>query len=442
MKLVCHCTPSSDNEKAHKAECWIFNSDLTPRDPDWTAFHTQTQLQSLGFSVHGTSNLSFIPTTVIQSLKHLEKLTIEYAQIHEIFGFAFGNFTRIKNITLPKNHIKSINSYAFANHMELQELILSSNDIHEIDPFAFTGLPSLKRLNLAENRIQEIHDDTFESLEKLSNLILSFNAIDLVTRETFKGLGNLRHLKLDHNKLKFVDEEALIELMSLVELDLGHNMIETISERAFDGLNNLERLNLEDNRLKTLERGLFKEMPALSYLNLMRNSLETVTLHTIQPLMNNLVNHTGMLYIKDNEFICDCRLAWVFDLKNRTKNFELKYSLEEIECMMKPKDRPTGGRIRVNLDDVMKKQVLNDETDYYEDESFDDKRTNLLQLKQRELPCPQQYREQFEHPSTREFIGFDLSWIHSSATKSQKPFAVLFLALITNFACTLAAFSQ
>lgn len=76
---------------------------------------------------------------------------------------------------------------------------------------------------------------------------------------------------------------------------------QTISERAFDGLNNLERLNLENNRLKMLERGLFTAMPALTYLNLMRNSLETVTLHTIQPLMNNLVNHTtSMLLIKGN----------------------------------------------------------------------------------------------------------------------------------------------
>lgn len=76
---------------------------------------------------------------------------------------------------------------------------------------------------------------------------------------------------------------------------------QTVSERAFDGLNNLERLNLENNRLKTLERGLFTAIPALTYLNLMRNSLETVTLHTIQPLMNNLVNHTtSMLLIKGN----------------------------------------------------------------------------------------------------------------------------------------------
>lgn len=53
MKLVCHCSPDNENAKAHKAECWIFRSDLTLRDPDWTAFHTQTQLNSLGFSVHG-----------------------------------------------------------------------------------------------------------------------------------------------------------------------------------------------------------------------------------------------------------------------------------------------------------------------------------------------------------------------------------------------------
>lgn len=76
---------------------------------------------------------------------------------------------------------------------------------------------------------------------------------------------------------------------------------QTISERGFDGLNNLKRLNLENNRLKTLERGLFVAIPALTHLNLMRNLLETVTLHTIQPLMNNLVNHTSStLLIKGN----------------------------------------------------------------------------------------------------------------------------------------------
>jgi Leucine rich repeat len=75
---------------------------------------------------------------------------------------------------------------------------------------------------------------------------------------------------------------------------------QTITERAFDGLNNLKRLNLEHNRLKMLDRGTFVAASGLTYLNLMRNALETVTLGTVQPLMNNLVNHTSMILIKGN----------------------------------------------------------------------------------------------------------------------------------------------
>lgn len=228
MKLMCHCTPDGDNMPAHKADCWIFHADLSIRDPDWTAFHTQTQLQSLAFSVHGSGNLSFIPTSVIQPLKHLEKLTIEFAQIHEIVGFAFGNFTRIHNISLPNNQIRVISAYAFANHMELHELSICRNEIYEIDPFAFFKLPNLNRLNLERNRIEMLHEDTFENLDKLSELTLSHNIIDVITRETFKGLGNLWVLKLDGNKLRYLGDNMFAELESLIELDLGRNIIEVI----------------------------------------------------------------------------------------------------------------------------------------------------------------------------------------------------------------------
>jgi Leucine-rich repeat (LRR) protein len=229
MKLVCYCTPDNDdNGKAHKAECWIFHSNMSIGDPDWTAFDAQTQLQSLAFSVHGSGNLSFIPSSVIQRLKHLEKLTIEYAQIHEIFAFAFGNFTRIHNISLPNNQIRVISAYAFANHMELHELNICRNEIYEIDPFAFINLPNLNRLNLERNRIEMLHEDTFENLDKLSDLTLSHNIIDVITRETFKGLSNLWVLKLDNNKLRYLGDHMFCELWSLIELDLGHNVIEVI----------------------------------------------------------------------------------------------------------------------------------------------------------------------------------------------------------------------
>lgn len=40
------------------------------------------------------------------------------------------------------------------------------------------------------------------------------------------------------------------------------------------------------------------------------------------------------LSISENRFICDCRLRWVFDLHNQTKNRDLKHSLERIKCTL------------------------------------------------------------------------------------------------------------
>jgi hypothetical protein len=119
--------------------------------------------------------------------------------------------------------------------------------------------------------------------------------------------------------------------------------------------------------------------------------------------------------------------------------------LEEIDCRLsKTKDRPSAGRVKVSDADV--KQVLN-EDEYYDDESIDEKRTQLLILKQRDLPCPQEYRQEFEHPSTKEFISIDFisSWIGSSSAVNSIQItnqvkSILVVALTSHFACTVAAF--
>uniref|UniRef100_A0A182S5N9 Uncharacterized protein n=1 Tax=Anopheles maculatus TaxID=74869 RepID=A0A182S5N9_9DIPT len=35
----------------------------------------------------------------------------------------------------------------------------------------------------------------------------------------------------------------------------------------------------------------------------------------------------------DNRFLCDCRLLWLFDLRNNTKNEDLRYTLQHVECL-------------------------------------------------------------------------------------------------------------
>lgn len=236
MKLVCHCSPNSENVeniRATKAECWIFRNDLTKTDPDWTAFHTQSALESLAFSVHGTGNLSFIPTSVIQPLRHLKKLTIEFATIHNIHGNSFGNFTLIHNISLPNNQIRTLASKSFANHLELQELNLCHNEIFEVDAAAFENLPELNRLNLEHNHIEVLHEETFDNLDKLTELLLSHNKIGILIRETFKGLMSLEIFKMDNNQIRYLGDCLFNELWKLKELDLGHNMIEVIIVALF-----------------------------------------------------------------------------------------------------------------------------------------------------------------------------------------------------------------
>lgn len=81
--------------------------------------------------------------------------------------------------------------------------------------------------------------------------------------------------------------------------------------------------------------------------------------------------------------------------------------------------------------------VVKPQADYYDDESnanTEEKKLNLLSLIKKDLSCPQEYREQFDHPSTREFTGFDLShWIRSDVSRTQHSRRILILALITPF---------
>lgn len=213
------------------AECWIISPEISRKDPQWLAFNSQTQLQHLKFSVLATGNLSFVPTDILQSLKYLRTINIEYGHIHELHSFAFGNLTLLMNISLGNNQVKVIGPYTFANHPHLHEINLEKNEIYELDRVALVNLPNLNRLNLDHNRLEVIQDDTFDVLSKLSELLLRNNSISKLTREIFKGLGNLKVLNLSLNKLTFIGDTVFAELWSLQELELENNQIEVSGKK-------------------------------------------------------------------------------------------------------------------------------------------------------------------------------------------------------------------
>lgn len=122
------------------------------------------------------------------------------------------------------------------------------------------------------------------------------------------------------------------------------------------------------------------------------------------------------LFVTENDFVCDCRMSWMFDLKNQTKNDELRLSMEDIECMIKPKDHFQKSNDVDN--NAIEHQISNGdtETEYYDDEpEGDSKLVHLLKLKVSELPCPEELSDPTELPLSRESIGLDLSWVKDSA---------------------------
>lgn len=47
-----------------------------------------------------------------------------------------------------------------------------------------------------------------------------------------------------------------------------------------------------------------------------------------------LIPPLSLSLFADNKFICDCRLQWIFELKNRTRHLQLRDSLEELICTL------------------------------------------------------------------------------------------------------------
>ncbi|KAL1395498.1 hypothetical protein pipiens_011202 [Culex pipiens pipiens] len=410
MKLVCHCSPDDEHVKAQKANCWIFSKDLPRKDPNWLAFQTQTMLEQLKITVQKIGNLTYIPSDVIVTLKNLKMLTIEYGQIPDLLNYAFGNMTDLRNITLHKNQIRIVHPFAFANHPFLEEINLERNELIELDKEALINLPQLKKLNLDFNNLTMLHDDVFVDLTNLDELKLESNQVSVLTREIFKGLGNLRLLNMKSNSISYIGDTVFAELWSLQELDLSSNHIEV-------------------------------------------GFLAPVCNHHVQqllPLMDNLVNSTVELLLKENKLICDCRLAWLFDLANTTKNDDLRHTLRQLECLYELKaDNRGAGPIPISvqhqLSDLSRPHDIlgyDDSTDYGGLDHLDHGQSQhgvgygvqpvhrpdpyapkaplnaagqqvftLMKLRKQDLlPCTKELDEPTELPLSRESIGIDMGW--------------------------------
>lgn len=127
----------------------------------------------------------------------------------------------------------------------------------------------------------------------------------------------------------------------------------------------------------------------------------------------------------ENRFTCDCRLAWVYDLSNRTRNEDLRESLSKIECTLGKKTYYSNDpRQTQSVDSTLLEPTFDDDGDYIEDAAENESTVeekpevvNLFKLGKEQLPCPEELIGPTDGPNPRESKGLlDLPWGHSGVS--------------------------
>ncbi|KAG6801062.1 connectin [Apis mellifera caucasica] len=473
--MYCYCN-NNELRNATDATCVILNP-FTNSDPTWNNFDSQIYLQKLKFVVRTPNGLDYIPVQSLALLKNLQIITIQDASINVIPEYAFSNLPIITEINLSRNSISTLKVHAFANMKNLTIVYLNENRITEINRDVFVNLPSMKNLYLNENNINTLHDKAFKHLTSLKELDLSNNQIKVITADSFHGLTSLISLNLRGNLIAMIGDRTFIEMPSLTELELDQNEIKYITEKALDGMRNLKQLTLSENELVTLEPDFLAGAPAVYMLNLRDNKLKTMTFDNIKPIVTNLYNTTSHFYLSGNKLICDCKLAWIWGLRNETKNVKLRDSLEELTCFLESNNATLKMNNKEDLEwnealenarnaeeyrsGNSRDGSIEDDDAYMGDEyeskdGYEDSSSNsdfqpkvqmvegklcyvknLFELKLEELPCPEPSREDLmasEQPSSRHEnarVGSSGSiWFSSSAALIRLHLSVLLYSLL------------
>ncbi|XP_061717747.1 connectin-like [Cydia pomonella] len=408
-RSLVHCYCDSTKPKmATRADCWIFTGGITPEDPIWPNFSSQSELEHLMFNVRSDEALTFIPAKAIVRLERLKHISIQFGTIQSVPPYAFTNSSTIRQISLRSNKISILERHSFAQMMMLSNLSLDDNQITELRRDVFFGLPNLHVLHLSNNNLSLIHEGCFKHLNNLIELKLDLNSISVVTREMFEGLENLSRLNLRSNRLTMIGNLAFSELWGLKDLMLDNNAIEYVSERAFGGLTQLRKLTLSGNKLTAFYEDILEDIRSLIVLDMRDNLLESMSYETIRPVVENGKSASRAVYLDGNPLRCDCRLSWIYLLRNETKDNTLKHALEKISCVSDTEKRPEkSNEIEENTlaDENYGEEYYDKNEDYISKEKLKGKFTKLTDIPLETLPCPKELQnvdESYGHPIQNE----------------------------------------
>jgi Leucine-rich repeat (LRR) protein len=239
-------------------------------------FNSMLQLKNLSLSrneIESIESDSFLTepfeSNILQFYLSENKLT-------KIQQTTFNGLFKLEILHIDKNFIEEIEINSLANLNQLKELKIKSNKIKIIRNEMFFGKTNLEILNLYQNSIETIESIPFNTLRSLKMLHLFSNKIKEIKFGHFIHLQKLEELRLDKNEIGSFDANTFIGLEGLVYLDLSANKIKTLKNEVVHGLINVKKLDLHLNDINQVEFKTFIDLNSLKYLNLDSNQISTL----------------------------------------------------------------------------------------------------------------------------------------------------------------------
>lgn len=329
--MYCRCDGEDYADDATDVSCYITRP-LTADHVVFKSFQNHLSLVSLNFNAFDLKHkLTFVPSDALKQCSQLERLKFTQSDLGALKSRSFYNLSRLVLLSLDSNAITELEPNSIANMPRLKRLELGDNKLTKVPAGALRHLPALAQVFLERNGIRSVEDGAFAHLGNARELDLSDNAVGALSARTFEGLSRLVRLDLFRNRVRRLEARTFSALPALVELDLKYNGVAEVDPLAFEGLPQLSVLYLSYNRLRILPAHMFRGAPNLVTVDLSQNQLLTLTWRSVQDL-SKIRSEAFDMSLTGNEFMCDCRLAWMLYLENATRNEKFRRELRHVKC--------------------------------------------------------------------------------------------------------------
>ena len=247
---------------------------------------------------------------VEESLQFLH-LQLNNLSESNIGPLASARLSKLRELNLGHNIMRSIPDGMFFNMKQLRKLNLDSNAINSYGQGSFQGLNSLTSLDISYNSLRGLVPGGFHHTPRLTELdIRGENSVSFeMTRASISGLENtLEKLILtDTSVIEHSMWDAVKLLNNLMDLKLDGTKITHIPEFQFINNPRLETLMIANNQITEInQRNMYGLSRSLKNFNAINNNIRTVDQCTFTDL-SKIEN----LYLNRNPLDCDCRLRWL-----------------------------------------------------------------------------------------------------------------------------------